>query len=138
MSTDFNDYTYLYVEDDPLSQEVMRVTLEDMMGVEKATIFQDSRDFLQRLHALPHKPDIILLDIHMQPHNGFALLRMIRESRLYDEARIIALTASVMSDEVQQLRSQGFDGAIAKPLNVTEFPALIERILHGESVWQIV
>ena len=31
----------------------------------------------------------------------------------------------------------GFDGAIAKPLNIEAFPGLIAKIMDGESVWYI-
>ena len=52
--------------------------------------------------------------------------------------QVVALTASVMSEEVARLKRRGFDGAIAKPLNVEAFPDLIARIMEGESVWYIV
>ncbi len=51
--------------------------------------------------------------------------------------QIIALTASVMNEEVAQLRQSGFNGAIAKPLSFSTFPALMERIANGETVWHI-
>jgi CheY-like chemotaxis protein len=134
----YNDYHYLYVEDDSLSWEIMQMIMGSAMGVRNLTIFKGSEDFMARVKALPHKPDIIMLDIHIGPYDGFEMLAMLRADADYDSSRIVALTASVMSEEVERLRAAGFDGAIAKPLSVQAFPALMEQIINGENVWYIV
>ena len=77
------------------------------------------------------------VDIQIKPHDGFDLLKMVRADPAYDAVPLIALTASVMSSEVNRLREAGFDGAIAKPIDVTTFPDLLERILRGETIWHI-
>lgn len=133
----FNDYTYLYVEDDPLSREIMTVALTEIMQVKNYTIFEDSTDFMTRVKGLATTPDIILLDIHMEPHTGFEMLEMLRADATYDNSIILALTASVMNQEVQRLHESGFNGAIGKPLDVIIFPDLIQRILSGEEIWHI-
>jgi CheY-like chemotaxis protein len=133
----FNQFSYLYVEDDPLSREIMRTALEMMMGVQTLTIFEDSADFMRRLNALPYKPDFILLDIHLEPCSGIELLRLIHASNQYKGSKIIALTASVMNEEMQRLKAAGFDGAIAKPMDVEVFPHVLRRIIAGEEVWHI-
>ena len=133
----FNRYYFLYVEDDPLSREVMQMIMENVMDVEHLTLFEDSQNFGQRLANLVEKPDLILIDLHMQPINGFAMLKLIRAHPSYRDTKVIAVTASVMDSEIAQLRSSGFNGAISKPLQLTNFPTLIERILNGESVWTV-
>jgi len=133
----FSNYTYLYVEDDSSSREIMRMIMENAMGVSTLTIFDDSADYMNRLHQLPHKPDVILLDIHIKPYDGFVLLNSLRADPDFRYSKIIALTASVMNEEVARFRTEGFNGAIAKPLSVQTFPGLITRILNGESVWHI-
>ena len=128
---------FLYVEDDSLSREIMKFIMEAGMGVSKLAIFEDSSDFMNRLKALPDRPDVILLDIHVRPHNGFEMLKMLQADAEYAKCRIIALTASVMNEEVEQLRISGFNGAIAKPLSVQTFPGLLKRVIAGEDVWYI-
>ena len=130
--------TILYVEDDLESREIMRVLVEEVMQLPGLVLFGDSTDFLLRVEALQPRPDIILLDIHVAPHNGFQMLDMLRDHRYYKHVPIVALTASVMNEEVQMLQDAGFDGAIAKPLDQTVFPQLLERILNGEDIWSIV
>lgn len=130
-------YTYLYVEDDPLSREALQLVLQRVMGVERLYIFEDSTDFSARVQALPTMPDLFMLDIHMKPCDGFEMLAMLRREPAYQHARIIALTASVMNEEVDLLKQSGFDGAIGKPIEVGKFRDLLERIFRGEQVWHV-
>jgi len=127
----------LYVEDDPSNRLVMRLLMEKTLGTKNYTIFEDSANFMARLRDLPTRPSIVLLDIHIAPFNGFQLLRMIRADPVYVDTKVIALTASVMNEEVEKLRESGFDGAIGKPITLSTFPSVIERLLKGERVWQI-
>ncbi len=127
----------LYVEDEPRSRKVMRMITNDM-GLSNVTIFEDSQDFQQRVHALEPKPDLIFLDIHLQPYSGFEMLAMLRQSEAFSQTPIIAMTASVMNEEVEQLRTAGFDGCIAKPLDMDTFPSTVHSILGGEHVWRIL
>lgn len=132
------DTAILYVEDDPGSRKVMRMVLRHMLGITHLNIFEHSENFYERVAALTPKPDLILLDIHLEPHDGFAMLKMLRESAAFNTTRVVALTASVMNEEIQQLKSVGFDGVIAKPVNVDTLPALLQRILDGERIWTVL
>jgi CheY-like chemotaxis protein len=133
----FNNHAYLYVDDDKPSREIMERLIRDVLRVERCFIFEDSADFVERLYSLPIQPDVILLDIHMSPDNGFRLLEILRGLPEYQTAKIVALTASVMNEEVEQLQTAGFDGAISKPLNIRVFPTLLQQIIEGETVWYI-
>jgi CheY-like chemotaxis protein len=127
----------LYVEDDARSRKLMAMLLKGRMKLPHVTILEDSQDFLDHVDALDPKPDLILLDIHMKPHNGFEMLEMLRQLEWVNGIPIVALTASVMNEEVQQLRSAGFNGCLAKSIDLDSFPETLERILDGESIWRI-
>lgn len=128
----------LYVEDDPRSRKIMRMLLRGEMELEHITLFEHSADFAQRLQAIQPRPNIILLDIHVKPLTGFEMLAMVRQLPEFQDTPVIALTASVMNEEVQHLRDSGFQGVIAKPVDIDTFPTLINRILDGEIIWRIV
>jgi CheY-like chemotaxis protein len=128
----------LYVEDDPRSRKIMRLLLAGEMELENCTIFEDSSDFVERLQAIEPKPDVILLDIHVKPYTGFEMLNMVRQLPEFMETPVIALTASVMNEEIQHLRDWGFQGVIAKPVDIDTFPQLLNRVLSGEIIWRIV
>lgn len=133
----FNDKTFVYVEDDPMSRKALELILTRVMGIGNVHIFPDSTDFMEKVHALPQHPDLFLLDIHVPPYSGFEMLKMLRADTAYANARIVALTASVMNEEVALLRDSGFDGVCGKPIDIANFPSVIERILGGEKVWHV-
>ena len=128
----------LYVEDDPRSRRVIELLLIREMHLEHVTILEDSSDFEQRVHALTPKPEVILLDIHVKPHSGFEMLKMLREMNDFGQVPIVALTASVMNEEVQKLKEVGFHSVISKPVDVDIFPSLLQRIAGGESIWRVI
>jgi two-component system cell cycle response regulator DivK len=129
--------TLLYVEDDAGSRKVMRLLVSIVPQIVQLTIFEDSTDFMERLQALEPVPDVFLLDIHVSPYNGFGMLAMLRAQRGYADKMVIALTASVMNEEINRLKEAGFDGVLAKPLNFRTFPDTLLRILAGEHIWTV-
>lgn len=129
--------TFLYVEDDPLSREALKVLFTRVMGVKQFDVFEDSRNFMARVNDLPAVPDLILLDIHVAPYDGFEMLTMLRATPVFQTVPVVALTASVMNEEVALLKQKGFDGVMGKPIDVRIFPQLIERVLQGEAIWHI-
>lgn len=124
----------LYVEDDALSREVMQVMITQLLGSD-LTVFENSENFLERARALPAVPDVIFLDVHIGPHDGYEMLEMLKNDPAFTSSTIIAMTASVMTYDVERLREAGFHGLIAKPLRKRVFPELMQRLLNGESIW---
>jgi CheY-like chemotaxis protein len=144
--------SFLYVEDDRLSRKVMDVMIKQVLGYQELAIFENSADFLERVEALPHIPSVIFLDVQIAPYDGYALLDMLHGDPRYadvtiiamtanvmsnDVEQLIAMTANVMSNDVEQLQRAGFNGLIGKPLIKDIFPELVTRILAGESIWYI-
>ena len=127
----------VYVEDDENSIFVMKMVVERVMKLPTLYVLQSRADFVQQVKSLGVVPDVFLLDIQMKPYDGVELLSMLRKDPQFKCSKVIALTASVTNEEVSLLRSGGFDGAIAKPLNIEVFPDLIARIINGEQVWYI-
>ena len=132
-----NDPKFLYVEDDMNSRMVLDVLIRRVMGYKDLTIFVDSNDFENRVIELDSKPNVIFLDIQINPYNGYEMLKMLRAMPEYQDAIIIAMTANVMSHDVEQLKNVGFNGLIGKPIVKDIFPELVERIVSGEDVWYI-
>jgi CheY-like chemotaxis protein len=130
-------YRYLYVEDEPLNREVMQTLLLEVIGVGELITFADSADFIARLKALDPLPDFVLLDVQVAPHDGHAMLAMIRADDATKHLKTLAVSAGLMPHRLAQYRAAGFDGVIAKPLDMMTFPDIIRRLEGGESVWQV-
>jgi CheY-like chemotaxis protein len=128
----------LYVEDDAKSRQVMELLLQSRMKLENVTLFDDSQNFIERIAALNPRPDVVLLDIHVEPLDGFEMLEILRRTPWAEGIPIVAVTASVMNEEVDRLRVAGFDSCLSKPLNLATFPDTFQKILDGKSVWNIL
>jgi CheY-like chemotaxis protein len=128
----------LYVEDDPSSRKVMEIILKFRMNLSHITMFEESSNFQERVQEITPQPDVIFLDIHMKPIGGFEMLKILRKLEGFKGVPIIALTASVMSEEVAMMRTAGFDGCFGKPLDVEIFESSLGSILSGNQVWEIV
>jgi CheY-like chemotaxis protein len=126
--------SFLYVEDDFSCREIMEILIKDIMGFSQLTIFDNSANFTERLLKLPI-PDIIFLDIHVKPHNGFDMFDMIKKTPVFEKSIVVAVTASVMSNEVERLRLVGFKNLVGKPINPESFPRKVKDILSGKEVW---
>jgi len=133
-----SELSILYVEDDPKSRDVLRMYLTLQFKLKHLTIFEDSANFIQRVEALSPQPDVILLDIHVAPLTGFQMLQMLREHSRLKDIPVVALTASVMNEEVHALREAGFNGCLGKPLDMKIFPECVLRIMNGERLWRIL
>ena len=59
------------------------------------------------------KPDLILMDIRMPNMDGYEAASKIRQM---GDTPIVALTASVMKDEYDRIKSEDFDGYLRKPV----------------------
>jgi two-component system cell cycle response regulator DivK len=129
--------SFLYFDDDLRSREVLEILLAKVMGFPKITMFEDSKDIEERLNTLPRVPDVVFLDIQMKPLNGYQVLEILRSRSDYQNSKIIALTATVMPDDVARFQDVGFDGLIGKPLVHKVFPELVKKILDGEAIWYI-
>ena len=79
------------------------------------------------------RPDLVLMDIQLPGKDGYALLEEIRGSPT-PTLRVVALTAHAMSGDRDRALDAGFDGYITKPIDVRQFPLLVERALAGGTV----
>jgi len=80
--------------------------------------------------ALERRPQLILMDIQLPGIDGIEAFRRIRADENTRDIPIVAVTASAMDRDRQQIVAAGFDGYQSKPLNVKEFMAAVEAILR--------
>lgn len=128
----------LYVEDDLMSRMVMEVILVEQMHLSNVAIFKDSINFAAQLAQLTFQPTVVFLDIQVSPIDGFGMLKVLRERPQYARVPIVALTASVMNEDIIKLRKAGFNGVIPKPIDIDVFPDAITKLMAGEEYWRVI
>jgi two-component system cell cycle response regulator DivK len=80
--------------------------------------------------ARAEKPDLILLDLYIPKMDGYEVTRRLKSDQGLNHIPIIALTAHAMKGDREEALAAGFDGYIAKPINVRELPQQIEPFLR--------
>ena len=81
--------------------------------------------------AVEHQPDLVLMDIQLPDADGVSALQQLRAEAATRAIPVVAFTASVMEADRQRLDAAGFDGYLAKPIDVKAFPDQVERFCHS-------
>lgn len=79
--------------------------------------------------------DVVLMDIHMPQMDGMAATRAIRKREAMDErppTPIIAVTASVLPEDIARYQAVGMDGVLAKPIALGALATVLQRVLEGQ------
>jgi two-component system cell cycle response regulator DivK len=82
--------------------------------------------------ALEGKHELIVMDIQLPGMDGTSAMRTIRESR--PALPIIALTASLMQEETENLLLAGFDAHITKPISFKLLYEVIDSLTNRETI----
>lgn len=118
----------LIVEDNELNAKLLRDVL-DVRGFEvlESVTAEDGL-----VLAREHHPHLILMDIQLPGMDGMQALRELKRDERTAAIPVIAVTASVMPMERQEIIDAGFDGYQPKPLSVKLLLDDIERLLRAE------
>ena len=130
--TSFENVRVLVIEDDETSVFVLRNMLEQM-GIELDVILHDAT-MLDQIRKLD-RMDVIFLDLEMPRLNGYEILATLKSLPELQDVPVIAYTTHI--SHMNQARVAGFDSFLGKPLNRQRFPSQLQRILAGETVWEV-
>jgi two-component system, cell cycle response regulator DivK len=67
-------------------------------------------------------PDLILMDIRLPDLDGSEALRRLKQDARTASIPVVALTSFAMKGDREWFLGVGFDGYVAKPISVREFP----------------
>ena len=116
--------TILIVEDNPDNLLTVKVLLHGDYEIYEAT---DGKQGVEM--AKKHVPDIILMDISLPGLDGISAFKQIRKYGATCNIPVIALTASAMLSDREQILAEGFDGYVSKPIDEGQFFNTIKQIL---------
>ena len=136
MGPELRDVCVLIVEDNVRNYALL-ARLLSFMGVKQTEWRRSGWHVPEFAHDAMSQVDLILLDIHLPDEDGYEVLDRLREDDHFRETKIVAVTADITSVNLSRAQSAGFDGFLAKPIDVDRFPDQICRILEGEPVWDL-
>jgi DNA-binding NarL/FixJ family response regulator len=123
----------LLVDDHQVVRRGLRAFLDgenDMQVVGEAANGREGLDELERLAATEGGPDVVLMDLQMQPVDGIEATRQIRAR--YDEVEVVALTSFVEEECIRAALDAGASGYILKDADPDEVAGAVRAAYRGE------
>ncbi|WP_310602535.1 response regulator [Anaerosporobacter sp.] len=125
----FSKCHMLLVEDIPFNQEII-MTLLSKTKI-KIDCAQNGEEAFRIFEKNPNKYDIILMDVQMPIMDGLTATRLIKEleGENASPVPIVALTANVFEEDINQCIAAGMVDHIGKPFNLDELLGKIGKYL---------
>ena len=117
----------LIVEDNPDNMITIKALLDGKVKIIEAETGISGIELAKK-----HRPDLILMDIALPGMNGIEALKEIKKDAVLKKIPAIAVTASAMKGDMENLISSGFDSYISKPIDEKKFREKIQEALYGK------
>jgi two-component system, cell cycle response regulator DivK len=111
----------LVVEDNDKNMKLVR----DVLQASGYSTFEATTGEQAVELALVHEPALVLMDVQLPGIDGVETLEKLRQDERTSSIPVLALTAQAMSGDRERFLEAGFDGYLAKPVDVG---ALIEAV----------
>lgn len=111
---DQTSFKVLIVEDNSVNMTLNKIILKNMFP--NIQILEAYNGLEAVAIAEAETLDFILMDIMMPIMDGYEATSLIRQQKKNEKTPIIALTASIMPDEMQKCLMVGFNDTISKPI----------------------
>jgi CheY-like chemotaxis protein len=107
--------TVLYIEDNPSNLRLVEQVVAERPGVRLITAMQGR---LGLDLARQHRPDLILLDLHLPDLPGDEVLRELRGDPVLGRTPVVILSADATPGRIERLRAAGASTYLTKPIDV--------------------
>jgi len=116
----------LYVEDNVANLSLIEAILS---GRPEITLLSALQGGLGVDLAAEHRPDLILLDLHLPDLPGEEVLRRLRDDARTRDIPVIVISADATPGTVKRLLESGARAYLTKPLDIDEFTEAIDGVL---------
>lgn len=118
----------LYIEDDPISQELVEALLAAFPQVDLRLAI-DGRSGIRA--ALASMPDLILLDMHLPDISGLEVVRALSQHIADGRCQVILLTVDKLTIDIVKAMSLGAREYWLKPLSAERLQGDLPRVLRA-------
>jgi CheY-like chemotaxis protein len=116
----------LYIEDDLANLTLVRHLLDRRPGIHLLTASQGQ---LGLELAAAHKPDLILLDLHLPDIGGKEIFARLQADATMRRIPVVVVSASAMPHEIEAMLAAGVPQYLTKPLDIRQFLETVDRFL---------
>jgi signal transduction histidine kinase len=132
MGADEEDYSgkrILLAEDVDINREIV-ITILSPLGLE-ITEAEDGQKAYDLFRASPEAFDLVFMDIHMPGVDGYESTKFIRalDHPKAKTVPIIAMTANVFREDIENCHAAGMNDHIGKPLDFAAVKAMLKKYL---------
>ncbi len=120
--------TVLYVEDNPSNYKLVERVLAHRPGLRLLSAMQ-GRMGLEL--AWEHRPELILLDLHLPDIGGAEVLQRLREDPRTVDTPVVVISADASPGQIDRLLAAGAVAYLTKPLDVRQFLAVVDQTVGG-------
>ena len=118
--------TVLYIEDNPSNLRLVERIVARRPGIKLLSAMQ-GRPGLELARA--HRPDAIVLDLHLPDISGQDVLARLQADPATREIPVVILSADAMTSRSTSLLKAGAHAYLTKPLSVTQFLGVLDELL---------
>jgi PAS domain S-box-containing protein len=120
----------LYIEDNPSNLQLIERIMEAREDITLLTAMH-GRAGLEL--AREHRPDLILLDLHLPEMPGSEVLQLLQENPDTAQIPVVIVSADATSQQIQRLLDAGARHYLTKPFNVRELLRVLDEMLEPVS-----
>jgi PAS domain S-box-containing protein len=121
--------TLLYIEDNVSNLTLIEHLLGEHPPIKLISAMQGN---LGLELAVRHRPDLVLLDLHLPDMNGSDVLAKLKADSRTSAIPVIMLSADATKSQINKLMVAGASDYLTKPLDVDRFLKAIESHLQGK------
>jgi CheY-like chemotaxis protein len=121
--------TIVVVEDQPDNLKLFKALLT--MKGHRVIGLSSGEGLVATLLAEQPAPELVLLDIQLPGRDGYSVLGDLKKLEGDHPWKVVALTAHAMPGDREKTLAAGFDGYIAKPIDVRGFGDEVARYLSA-------
>jgi PAS domain S-box-containing protein len=118
--------TILYIEDNVTNLTLVETLFESKPSWTTISALQGQAGIDL---AIEHRPDLVLLDLHLPDIPGEEVLRRLRADARTERIPVVVISADATGAAMNRLRAAGADDYLTKPLDLDEFLRTVERYL---------
>jgi CheY-like chemotaxis protein len=120
--------TILYIEDNLSNFKLVERLLGPRGNVRLLAAMDGSLGFEL---ARQHRPDLILLDLHLPIMEGEEVLLRLKDDPVTGEIPVVVVSADATAAKVETLLAMGATAFLTKPIEVKRFTAIVDDALSG-------